>query len=218
MLHVNLTEILPLTAGFSKPYHSMCYISNWQSSIDRDCKYATYVRQYFSSWNNQQTVLYCNWTKKSMKGKRAQLNACTMCYNHQFLLDICKPSTWIIQRYKGVWNSLTFVLPFPIHSVLTVLLCSMNMLLSLAFLWTLSPNLCSPVLMNYFILYKADCRAYTCVGASSGLVRLLSRWCQKDTCSPAPCHLFLSAADISLCLCGCTNLEPCRNAARMCDS
>lgn len=135
-----------------------------------------------------------------------------------FILDICKPSTWIIQRYKGVWNSLTFVLPFPIHSVLTVLLCSMNMLLSLAFLWTLSPNLCSPVLMNYFILYKADCRAYTCAGASSGLVRLLSHWCQKDTCSPVPCHLFLSAADINLCLCECTNLEPCRNAVRMCDS
>lgn len=50
------------------------------------------------------------------------------------------PSTWTIQRYKGVWNGLTFVLLLPIHSELTVFLCSTNMLLSLACLWTLSHN------------------------------------------------------------------------------
>lgn len=38
------------------------------------------------------------------------------------------------------WKCLPFVLPFPIHSELTVLFCCANMLLSLARLWTLSPE------------------------------------------------------------------------------
>lgn len=63
------------------------------------------------------------------------------------------------------WKCLPFVLPFPIHSELTVLFCSVNMLLSLVHLWTLSRGVSWTVLMNDSALYAHGRGACTCVGA-----------------------------------------------------
>lgn len=62
------------------------------------------------------------------------------------------------------WKCLPFVLPFPIHSELTVLFCSANMLLSLVHLWTLSCGVSWTVLMNDSALYAPGRGACTCVG------------------------------------------------------
>lgn len=106
--------------------------------------------------------------------------------NHQFLLDICKPSTWITQRYKGVWNGLTSVLPFSIHSELTVFLFSANMLLSLACLWTLPHNVSSEQFWWIISSCTRLTAGHTHVGASSGSGRVFPYWCRTDTCSPDP--------------------------------
>lgn len=97
---------------------------------------------------------------------------------------------------RRAWKCLPFVLPFPIHSELTVLFCSVNMLLSLARLWTLSLSVSRTVLMNDSALYAHGPRGvHVCGGPSSGQGTSLSRWGQKDTCSP------LSATQSCCCAC-----------------
>lgn len=75
---------------------------------------------------------------------------------------------WVLNTPNRVpwraWKCLPFVLPFPIHSELTVLFCSANMLLSLARLWTLSRCVSWTVLMNDSALYAHGWGACTCVG------------------------------------------------------
>lgn len=61
------------------------------------------------------------------------------------------------------WTCLPFVLPFSIHSELTVLFCSANMLLSLACLWTLSRG--APSSDEWFCAVRAWPRGMHVCGA-----------------------------------------------------
>ncbi|KAM7385926.1 hypothetical protein PAMP_001967 [Pampus punctatissimus] len=54
--------------------------------------------------------------------------------------------------------------------------------------------------MNYFILYGADFRAYTCV-LPPAWVESFHTVCRVDTCSPDPLNMTSEcAADIKLCI------------------
>ncbi len=137
---------------------------------------------------------------ESTKAKRAQHRASTMCYKTTNFFGHLQ-ALWIIQRYKGVWNGLTSVLPFPIHSELTVFLLSANMLLSLACLWTLPHNVSSEQFWWIISSCTRLTAGHTHVGASSGLGRVFSHRCGTDTCSLIQLNMtWERAADIKLCV------------------
>lgn len=124
--------------------------------------------------------------EEATQAKRAQHNACTMWYKTtNFIWTFASPLHGLYKDIRD-WKGPTSVLAFPIHSGLTVFLFSVNMLLSLACLWTLPHNVFSEQFWWIISSCTGLTAGHTHVGASSGLGRVFSYWYRTNTCSPAP--------------------------------
>lgn len=156
-----LWEILSSASGFYKILYVIFSIDKIELT-DFENKQRTFSIIFHLGISNR---LHSSRTglKKYTKAKKAQHNACTMCYKTtNFFWTFASPLHGLYKDIRSLkWSNLCSAFPnsfradsFPFLSEHALVISMPLNFASQCLFWT--------VLMNYFILYGADCRAYTC--------------------------------------------------------